>query len=145
MPRATSGSENQKHTSDILKSTDQYRISIEANPTVPVLDIYSQAPTKGEAAILANAAVDSLRQYLTPVLDEDPLDLAVEAPGIAEPTGAVRAVLYRNVREIVGNARKHGMSLENCVQCRTCEMICPEVNLRVNPTEQGSGPDFMGL
>lgn len=41
--------------------------------------------------------------------------------------------------------RKHGMSLENCIHCRTCEMVCPEENLRVKPTYQGSGPDFMGL
>jgi electron-transferring-flavoprotein dehydrogenase len=47
--------------------------------------------------------------------------------------------------DIVGGDRKHGMSLENCVHCRTCEVVCPEVNLRVKPTEQGSGPDFMGL
>ncbi len=40
---------------------------------------------------------------------------------------------------------RHGMSLENCVQCRTCEIICPELNLRVRPTENGSGPNFMGL
>lgn len=41
--------------------------------------------------------------------------------------------------------RRHGMSLENCVQCRTCEIVCPEVNLRVKPTAEGAGPDFMGL
>jgi electron-transferring-flavoprotein dehydrogenase len=45
----------------------------------------------------------------------------------------------------VEGRRKHGMSLENCVQCRTCEIVCPEVNLRVNPAAQASGPDFMGL
>jgi electron-transferring-flavoprotein dehydrogenase len=39
----------------------------------------------------------------------------------------------------------HGMSLENCIQCRTCEIVCPEVNLRVNPSYEGSGPDFYGL
>jgi electron-transferring-flavoprotein dehydrogenase len=44
-----------------------------------------------------------------------------------------------------GGTHKHGMSLENCVQCRTCEIVCPEVNLRVRPAEQGSGPDFTGL
>jgi hypothetical protein len=63
-PRAQVGSANQKHASDILKSTDQYRLSIQANPTVPVLDIYSQAPTAASAAVLANAAVDGLRDYL---------------------------------------------------------------------------------
>ncbi len=41
--------------------------------------------------------------------------------------------------------RRHGMSLENCVQCRTCEIVCPYENLRVRPTEQGSGPNFLGL
>lgn len=45
----------------------------------------------------------------------------------------------------VDGLHKHGMSLENCIQCRTCEIVCPEVNLKVRPAEQGSGPDFMGL
>ncbi len=39
----------------------------------------------------------------------------------------------------------HAMSLENCVQCRTCELVCPEQNLRVNAALAGSGPDFRGL
>jgi electron-transferring-flavoprotein dehydrogenase len=39
----------------------------------------------------------------------------------------------------------HAMSLENCVQCRTCELICPEQNLRVNAALAGGGPDFRGL
>lgn len=63
-PRAQVGSANQKRASDLLKSTDQYRLSIQANPTVPVLDIYSQAPTAEKAEILANSAVESLREYL---------------------------------------------------------------------------------
>ncbi len=44
-----------------------------------------------------------------------------------------------------GGVRVHGMSLENCIQCRTCEIVCPQANLRVNPTFEGSGPDFYGL
>jgi electron-transferring-flavoprotein dehydrogenase len=48
------------------------------------------------------------------------------------------------VDEVAG-LHKHGMSLENCIQCRTCEIVCPEVNLKVRAAEQGSGPDFMGL
>jgi hypothetical protein len=63
-PRAVAGSSNQKKAGDIFKSTDQYRLSIEANPTVPVLDIYSQAPTAESAAVLANASVDALKRYL---------------------------------------------------------------------------------
>ena len=58
------GSENQKHATDILESTDQYRLSIQANPTVPMMDIYAQAPSAESAEQLANGAVDELRSYL---------------------------------------------------------------------------------
>ena len=57
-------SENARHTSDILQPNDQYRLNIQANPSVPVLDIYAQTPTAESAGILANAAVDELRAYL---------------------------------------------------------------------------------
>ncbi len=63
-PRAVTSSER-KRTSDILESTDQYRINIQANPTVPILDVYAQAPSSREAETLANAAVDGLRTYVT--------------------------------------------------------------------------------
>lgn len=65
--------------------------------------------------------------------------LGKDTPCVADCTAEVH-----RIDEIAG-LRKHGMSLENCVQCRTCEIVCPEVNLRVRPTEEGSGPDFMGL
>jgi hypothetical protein len=58
-------SQNARHTSDIVKSTDQYRIDIKANPTVPMLDIYAQAPSAKSAAALANAAVAELQSYLS--------------------------------------------------------------------------------
>jgi hypothetical protein len=61
-------SENARHTSDILKSTDQYRIDLKSNPTVPMLDIYAQTPTAESAAALANAAVDELNAYLAAVV-----------------------------------------------------------------------------
>ncbi len=63
-PRAQAGSVAAKHASDMFKTTDQYRLSITANPTVPVLDIYSQAPNAASAAVLANASVSALREYL---------------------------------------------------------------------------------
>lgn len=58
-------SENAKRTSDILKPNDQYRLNIQANPTVPVLDLFAQTPTSESAAIMVNAAVAELRAYLT--------------------------------------------------------------------------------
>ena len=46
---------------------NQYRLSIQANPTVPILDVYAQAPSAKAAEKLANAAVDGLRDYLDDV------------------------------------------------------------------------------
>jgi hypothetical protein len=60
-------SQNARHVTDLLKSTDQYRIEIDANPTVPMLDIYAQTPSARSAAALANSAVDELRLYLAHV------------------------------------------------------------------------------
>jgi electron-transferring-flavoprotein dehydrogenase len=66
-------------------------------------------------------------------------NLGKEVPCVSDCTAEVHRV------DAVADLRRHGMSLENCVQCRTCEIVCPEVNLKVRPTEQGAGPDFTGL
>ncbi|OPZ81876.1 MAG: Electron transfer flavoprotein-ubiquinone oxidoreductase [bacterium ADurb.Bin425] len=65
--------------------------------------------------------------------------LGKTTPCVADCTAEVHRI------DIIDDLRKHGMSLENCIHCRTCEIVCPEVNLRVKPTSQGSGPDFLGL
>jgi electron-transferring-flavoprotein dehydrogenase len=65
--------------------------------------------------------------------------LGKETPCVSDCTAEVHRV------DVMEGLRKHGMSLENCIQCRTCEIVCPEVNLRVNASAQGSGPDFFGL
>jgi hypothetical protein len=57
-------SENARHTNDILKSNDQYRLDVQANLSVPMLDIYAQTPTAESATTLVNAAVDELRTYI---------------------------------------------------------------------------------
>ena len=90
VPRVLTEPGSEKRSSDILRSTDQYRLDIQANPTVPILDISSQAPTKQAAERLANSAVDGLRDYL----------LALGADRASTPTiryasssSAVRAVV----------------------------------------------------
>lgn len=62
-PRAIASS-GKRSTSDILKSPDSYRLSISANPTVPIVDVYAQAPTPEAAQQLANGAVDGMKDYL---------------------------------------------------------------------------------
>ncbi len=78
----------------------------------------------------ANVCVTCIKKYEK---------LGKTTPCVADCTAEVHRI------DIVDRHKQHGMSLENCIHCRTCEIICPEVNLRVKPTEQGSGPDFMGL
>jgi hypothetical protein len=63
-PRVISEAGTEKHASDILKLNGQYRLNIEANPTVPFLRIYAQTPSAESAGALANAAVDGVRAYL---------------------------------------------------------------------------------
>jgi len=79
-PRPLALTGNAKHTTDLVSSADQYRLSIEANPTVPVLYIHAQAPSAKTAAELANGSVDGLRDYLA----------AVAASGRVPPTEQVR-------------------------------------------------------
>jgi hypothetical protein len=66
-PRPFETPDAKKKTADLLASTDQYRLNIEANPTVPVLKIYAQAPSARAAGELANAAVAGLRDYLAQI------------------------------------------------------------------------------
>jgi electron-transferring-flavoprotein dehydrogenase len=65
--------------------------------------------------------------------------LGKTTPCVADCTAEVHRI------DFINGINMHGMSLENCIHCRTCEVVCPEVNLRVNATSQGSGPDFLGL
>lgn len=65
--------------------------------------------------------------------------LGKDTPCVSDCTAEVHRV------DVLEDVKRHGMSLENCIQCRTCEIVCPEENLRVNPTYEGSGPDFIGL
>ena len=64
LPQAKVDADSEKSMSDIVKSTDEYNVSIQANPTVPMLDIYAQTPNVETAANVANATVEELRAYL---------------------------------------------------------------------------------
>jgi uncharacterized protein involved in exopolysaccharide biosynthesis len=69
-PRVIADPGQQPKTTDILKSPEEYRVSITANPTVPILDISAEAPTPAAAAKLANASVGGLRDYVEDVSRE---------------------------------------------------------------------------
>lgn len=90
-PRPFETPDTKKKAADLLASTEQYRLNIEANPTVPVLKIYAQAPSARAAGELANAAVDGLRDYLTQVAHEQgiPVDKQVRVQQFGRARGTV--------------------------------------------------------
>jgi hypothetical protein len=90
-PRVVAGSEAEPHTSDILRRPDEYRLSIRANPAVPVLDVYSQAPDAEAAKALANSAVSGLEDYLNEVASErgTPVKSQVELERLGSARGGV--------------------------------------------------------
>jgi hypothetical protein len=90
-PRALAETGNQKRTRDILKLNDEYRLAIQANPTVPVLHIYAQTPTAESAQALANAAVDATRTYLADLAESDgtPKDEEIRLMQLGRARGAV--------------------------------------------------------
>jgi hypothetical protein len=70
VPRALPEPGQEPGTADILKSTDEYRMDVQVQPTAPIIDIYVQAPSGKAASQLAGAAVAGLRDYLSTVAAE---------------------------------------------------------------------------
>jgi len=63
-PRPLAQGSKPKRTGDILASPDQYRLSLQSNPTVPIIDVYAQAPTADAAEQLANGTVAGMQDYM---------------------------------------------------------------------------------
>lgn len=78
----------------------------------------------------------SLEQYLASVLADINADIEIEvsAPDVAEPTGAARQVLYRNLREAALNAARHGRP-----DCVAVDVAYEEGGLLVAIRDDGEG------
>lgn len=100
-PLATSGS---RSTSDILDSPNHYRLSIQANPTVPIVEVFAEAPTEERARDLANGAVEGMQDYLR--------DLA-ERQAIPEQ----QRVHLQQLGRATGGTINEGVSLKVGVLC----------------------------
>jgi hypothetical protein len=98
-PRAREASNAKKGPEDLLRSTDQYRLDIQANPTVPILDVDAQAPSAEAAGRLANAAADGLRDYLGSLAN-------------AESTPSALQVRVRQLGRARGEVLNEGVALE---------------------------------
>lgn len=58
---------SEQRAADIRSSNLAYGVEVQARPMEPVIDVYTRAPSAGEAIRLANAAVPSLRGYMRSV------------------------------------------------------------------------------
>lgn len=56
---------------ELTGETDPYQLTLNADPDLPIIDVYSQAPTTNQAIALANGAVTGLNQYLTNLENAD--------------------------------------------------------------------------
>jgi hypothetical protein len=73
----------------IRVANDPYKLEIQARPGLPVLDIYAQAPSVGDAEALAEAAVPATNSYLSALAHHD--GVAGPAPVRLAELGSPRA------------------------------------------------------
>jgi hypothetical protein len=99
VPRNLNEPGSERRASDILRSTDQYRLDIQSNPTVPILNISAQAPNKDAAERLANGAVDGLRDYLA-------------ALAVRQGTDPKKQVRLEQLGRARGGVINHGIGLQ---------------------------------
>jgi hypothetical protein len=71
VPLALVEPNEEKRANEILVSHDGFRLDIQANPTLPIIDVYAQAPTPAEAAELADAVAPAGNEYTEVLADRD--------------------------------------------------------------------------
>jgi hypothetical protein len=65
VPRVVSDPGSGAAAYNLVGSTDSYKLEVQPDPSVPLLYVYTQAPTVGAAARLASASVQGLIEYLS--------------------------------------------------------------------------------
>lgn len=68
-PRQLNQSGIDPAATDLLRSPREYRLSVTANPTVPIVNVFAAAPSAVEARRLADAAIMGTRAYLASVAE----------------------------------------------------------------------------
>jgi hypothetical protein len=80
-----------KRASEVAGETNPYRLEFDNDGVIPVVSIYSQAPTNAQAVALADGAARALSQYETSVENEGdtPTLQRVDIRQLGVPTAAV--------------------------------------------------------
>lgn len=76
VPSALTEPDAEHRASELLDSHDPYRLDIQAKPTLPVIDVYAQAPTAAEAQQLADATAGAGNTYMKTLAARDGFPVA---------------------------------------------------------------------
>jgi capsular polysaccharide biosynthesis protein len=81
----------EQRSSQIVGERDLYRLRFEANPNLPIISVFAQAPTEKQARTLAGAVPVALRDYIEEIQDhqDTPARSRVEIRRLGEATGGV--------------------------------------------------------
>ncbi len=71
VPSALTEPNNELRANEILLSHDPYRLDIQAKPTLPILDVFAQAPTPARAKLLADTAAAAGNEYIRVLAGRD--------------------------------------------------------------------------
>ncbi len=91
LPRVEQEPTALKRNVEITGETNPYRLNFNSDPRLPIVDIYSQAPTTSQAIALATAAAVGLQRYVTSlqIANHTPRRSLVTIRPLGQATGAV--------------------------------------------------------
>ncbi|HEY5333106.1 MAG TPA: hypothetical protein VIJ21_06105 [Solirubrobacterales bacterium] len=64
VPQAFSEPDNQRRAVEITETKAPYELELQARPTVPIIEIYGEAPTQADAEALVTASIAATNEYL---------------------------------------------------------------------------------
>jgi hypothetical protein len=65
VPRTEIEPDSGANATSLIQAPDHYKLQVQVDPNMPIMHVYTQAPTATEAIRLANASVAGLRRYLS--------------------------------------------------------------------------------
>lgn len=81
----------ERRSSQILGEGALYRLRFENNPSLPIVSVFAQAPSREEAIALAAAAPTALRDYIDRIQEQQhtPVERRVEIRRLGSATGGI--------------------------------------------------------
>jgi hypothetical protein len=75
VPRTEIEPDSGANATALIQAPDLYKLQVQVDPTMPIMHVYTQAPTAAEAIRLANASVTGLRTYLSKLSTSETVSL----------------------------------------------------------------------